>query len=278
VAELADTDTGAASDGPGGAESQLVETNGLRLRVLKRGAQGPYVLILPGIASPAATWDFVAERLARFCRPVVVDMRGRGLSDKPETGYRLADYVEDIAGLIRALGLSGCVVLGHSIGARIGLVFAARHPELLSKLIAVDPPTTGPGLRPYKTPFDRYLADKRAVELRGEEACRQQHPEWTDEQIAVRARWLPTCSDAALRESYRSMHEETFYPSLPSIQCPTLLIYAAQGNTVTDEEAAAIVARIPTARAVRIERAGHMIPWDNLADFISAVRQFLATG
>jgi hypothetical protein len=36
------------------------------------------------------------------------------------------------------------------------------------------------------------------------------------------------------------------------------------------------VAQIPTARAVRIEQAGHMIPWDNLEDFIAAVQQFVA--
>ena len=78
-------------------------------------------------------------------------------------------------------------------------------------------------------------------------------------------------------ESYRSMHDETFYPDLPAIQCPTLLVYAAQGNTVSDAEAAEIVAQIPQARAVRIERSGHMIPWDNLEDFLGAVQPFVST-
>jgi N-formylmaleamate deformylase len=275
MAEKLSTDPSARGSG-GAATSQLVEANGLRLRVIRRDSAGLPVLILPGISSPAATWDFVAERLAEYCRPLILDMRGRGLSDQPASGYQLADYVEDTAAVIRTLGLDGCAVLGHSMGARVGLVFAARHPELLSRLVAVDPPTTGPGLRPYKTPAERYLTDKRAVEQGGIEACRQQHPDWTAEQVAVRAQWLPTCSDAALMESYRSMHEETFYPSLPAIQCPTLLVYAAEGNTVSDAEAADIVAQIPNGRAVRIERSGHMIPWDNLADFLGAVRPFLS--
>jgi N-formylmaleamate deformylase len=257
------------------AASQFVLTNGVRLRVLQRGDRGPQLLVLPGITSPAATWDFVARRLAIYCRVTVVDMRGRGLSDQPPSGYLLEDYVADTAELVQALGLSGCVVLGHSMGARVGLVFAARHPELLSKLIAVDPPTTAPGRRPYKTPLDRYLADKRAITAEGAAAIRRLNPAWTDEQVAMRARWLPTCSDAAIAESYRSMHEESFYPSLPLIRCPMLLLYAAEGNTVSDDDAREIIAQLPRGRAVRVERSGHIIPWDNLPDFLAAVQEFI---
>ena len=85
-----------------------------------RDGPGFPVLILPGISSLAATWDFVAERLATYCRPLILDMRGRGLSDRRATGYQLADYVADTADVIRALGSvpSGCAILGHSMGAR----------------------------------------------------------------------------------------------------------------------------------------------------------------
>lgn len=256
--------------------NRFVNVNGLRFRVLQRGIQGPNVLILPGITSPAMTWDFVTQCMARFCRTTTVDMRGRGLSDKPPEGYGIADYVEDTAALIEALDLNGCVLLGHSMGARVGLVFAADHPNLITKLVSVDPPTTGPGRPPYKTPLQQYFDDKRAMQHpEGPASVRRQHPGWSEEQVKMRVEWLPTCSDVAIASSYRSMHEETFYPSLPRIVCPTLLVYAAQGNAVSDADAAHIIELIPSARLVRIEHAGHMIPWDNLDDFMSAVQTFI---
>ena len=94
--------------------SGRVEVDGVGLHYLEYGDGDPVVVVLPGITSPAITWEFVAERLAADGgRVVVPDIRGRGLSDAPETGYALTDYVADAVGLIRALGLERPVVLGH---------------------------------------------------------------------------------------------------------------------------------------------------------------------
>ena len=62
---------------------------------------------------------------------------------------------------------------------------------------------------------------------------------------------------------------------MPQVPRPTLLIYAEQGGTVTDDDAAEICALIPDCRRVRIDGAGHMIPWDDLETFIDTVRGFL---
>jgi N-formylmaleamate deformylase len=62
---------------------------------------------------------------------------------------------------------------------------------------------------------------------------------------------------------------------MPSIRCPTLLICAGNGGTITAEEEREIVGLIADCRSARIPGVGHMMPWDNLDAFVDAVRGFV---
>jgi N-formylmaleamate deformylase len=55
-----------------------VEAKGIKLHFLQYGSHGPQLLLIPGITSPAITWAFVGERLARHARITMLDNRGRG--------------------------------------------------------------------------------------------------------------------------------------------------------------------------------------------------------
>lgn len=252
--------------------------NGIRLHYLdfNGSAPGAPILLLPGITSPAATWAFVAERLANRRRVIVPDIRGRGLSEsRPGLGYSLDDYAADALSMINALALTDTVVIGHSMGARVAARLAATAPEAVAKLILVDPPLSGPGREPYPTPLVSYLSAHEAASNGASiEAFRASTPRWTDEQIALRLEWLPTCSIEAITATHRNFHEEDVFPDFPKVKCPTLLIYATQARVVTAEAAADVVRLLPHGRAEGVN-AGHMIPWDNLDDFIEVMQRFL---
>lgn len=252
--------------------------NGIKQHYLRWGTEGPPLLLIPGITSPAITWDFVAERLADFARVYVLDVRGRGLSDaRPGLSYTLEACAKDALGVIEGLGLENPIVLGHSMGGRIAVALGALAPEVPSKLLIVDPPMTGPGRRAYPSPLAWYLEGIREVAAGGGvEAVRRQLPDWTEEQLALRAEWLPTCSEEAIEGSYRSFNEEDMHALLPRVACPTLLIYAEKGGVVSEEDAREFVDLLADGAAVRIDGAGHMIPWDRLDAFVDAVRRFVA--
>jgi N-formylmaleamate deformylase len=261
-----------------GARGRHLAVNGVRLHFLEHGAGGPPLVLLPGITSPAITWAFGSERLATFSRVFTLDNRGRGLSSGgPGLAYRLADYAADTAGLIGALGLDRPVVLGHSMGARITVKLAATSPEAVGPLILADPPVSGPGRRPYPLPLAWYLEgiDKAS---RGAAMAVAGTPlaNWSDEQLALRAEWLPTCDRTAIAESHRSFQDEDIHALMPAVRSRTLLICAANGGTITAEEEREILALIPDCRSVRIPNVGHMIPWDDLEAFVGAVRAFVA--
>jgi N-formylmaleamate deformylase len=247
--------------------------DGVKIHFLEYGAAGPDLLLIPGITTPAILWGFVAERIADYAHVVTLDNRGRGLSDqRPGLSYTLDDYAADAAGVIAALGLQNTVVLGHSMGARIAIRLAAKYPDLVARLILADPPVSGPGRRPYPNGIQQYLDGIDAVS-RGDPLPGTRN--YTPEQILLRTEWLATCSKEAVIASHRGFHEEDIFGDLPCIRCPSLLLYAGQGDTIRDAEADEIVRGIAKVTKTKLENVGHMMPWFDLALFLRSIERFI---
>lgn len=250
-----------------------VTTNGVKLHFREHGARGPDVLLLPGITTPAILWGFVADRIAEYAHVVVLDNRGRGLSDqRPGLDYSLDAYAGDTVGVIRELGLTAPVVLGHSMGGRIGVRAASRHPDAVGRLLLADPPVSGPGRRPYASPLQQYF-DRMDALSRGEPL--PPSPIYTPEQEQLRAEWIPTCSREAVAASHRGLQEEDIFGDFPRIVCPTLLLYAEQGGTISDVDAADVVSRLAHGSSRKLPGVGHMMPWFNLELFLEAIGPFI---
>ena len=258
-------------------KSGYVSANGLRLHYLEYGRGDVKLVIVPGITSPAITWEFVAEELGRNYHVYTMDVRGRGLSDKPASGHRLTDYAKDTADFIRALGLDRPVVLGHSMGARIAAAFGALHADVRGALVVVDPPLSGPGRAPYPSPLDFFVDGLRRARAGSltVEALRPSFPSWTDEQLQIRADWMATCDETAVVETHRGFHEEDFFAYWRKLLPPVLLMYGGKSPAVLESAIEEIAAANPRAKIARVPDAGHMIPWDNLSGFLSDTRRFI---
>lgn len=258
---------------PGSSEFVTTQS-GQVLHYISYPGTGAKVFVLPGITSPAATWAFVAERLMEFCSPVVLDMRGRGLSSAPTDGYALSDYVDDLMSVIAKVGDEDFSILGHSLGARVALYFASQRPGYARRLAAVDPPLCGPGRPTYKTPLAVYLHQKKLVAADGGAEIRRRHPSWSETRIRERVEWLPTCSDVAIEKSYESMHGEDLWSLLPEISDRTLFLYAPDGGAVSATEAEEVNTLLPSCQVVPVQNSGHMIPWEQLDFFVEVVSDF----
>ena len=257
------------------ARSIQVTANGIRQHYLDYDGDGPPVVIVPGITMPAACVEFVALPLAERHRVIAVDPRGRGLSEQPASGYALTDYADDLAALIETIGLERPIVLGHSMGARIAAALAVHHPDAAGSLILADPPLTGPGRAPYPVPIAPYVDSLRKARAGATaEDMRPAFPTWSDEHLALRAQWLGTCSETAVVETYERFHTEDLHALLPQIRVPVLLVYGAESPVVPAGALPELRELLPGARFAAVERAGHMIPWDNLDDFVAVVLQF----
>jgi pimeloyl-ACP methyl ester carboxylesterase len=134
-----------------------VSVAGGTLRVASWHGTGAPVLAIHGITSSSRSWPFLAAALDT---PLFApDLRGRGRSNQLPEPYGLAQHAEDCAAVIQATGGVPVVVVGHSMGAFVATVLAARRPDLVRALVLVDgglpfPPAdaeaTMAGLQPIK--------------------------------------------------------------------------------------------------------------------------------
>lgn len=235
------------------------------------------MLLVPGITSPAVTWGFVAERLRDVFDVHVLDVRGRGLSEAGGLDYSLDAMADDAVAVAAAAGLNRPILLGHSMGARIGIRAARKNPDAFAGLILVDPPVSGPGRRAYPSPWSWYeesilLAQKGCSAQDMKRFC----PTWTDEQNAVRAEWLHTCQLDAILTAYDGFHTDDVHVDLPCIAIPMRLVVAGAASVILSEDVAEIQTLAPHIEVRRVDHGGHMIPWDDLETFLTAVMDFQA--
>jgi len=112
--------------------------DGVKIQLAIWEGDGKQILCVHGITANCRFWDCLASALALRHRVIAIDLRGRGLSDKPQTGYSIKHHCKDILALMNDQGLQRAVLMGHSLGAFISLVFAARYPQRVDRLILVD--------------------------------------------------------------------------------------------------------------------------------------------
>jgi N-formylmaleamate deformylase len=243
------------------------------------GSGGLPMVVVPGITTPAGAFGVAAARLADIAADVyVLDMRGRGLSQRaPYGSHRSGDYADDVLALVEQLGIQPPVLLGHSLGARVVASARARFPGGSAGVVAIDPPMSGPGRRPYPMALDRFVNGLHAAqEGHGTEMARADYPTWTEEEVRLRGEWLASCDETAVVESYTWFHLEAFEPVWGDVEPPALLLFGAQSPVVTAADAALLEHVNPRADVVAVPRSGHMIPWDNLDQTVNEIAVFLS--
>jgi len=115
-----------------------VRGDGVEIQLAIKEGHGKNVLCLHGQTANCRCWDAIVPVLAPAQRVLAMDLRGRGLSDKPSTGYSLQYHSRDIFRLLEDLDLKKVVLMGHSLGAYIALAFAANYPDLTEKIVLID--------------------------------------------------------------------------------------------------------------------------------------------
>lgn len=250
-----------------------LHANGIRLHLIHYPGNGPALLLIPGITSPAITWGFVGERLADNFDVHVLDVRGRGLSEAGDLDYTLDAMADDAVALGEQLGRP--IVLGHSMGARTAIRAARKNADAFSGLILVDPPMSGPRRRPYPAKWAWY-SDSIRMAQKGcsAEDMRKFCPSWSEEQLALRAQWLHTCQWGAIRQAWDGFATDDIHADLPHIKLPARLVIAGGATVVLPEDQAEVQSLMPQLEVRKVEGAGHMIPWDDLEGFLAAVSDF----
>lgn len=119
--------------------AKRAQVNGIEL--FHHDAEGgpPPILLIHGLSANANCWGGVlAAGLAPQHRVIAPDLRGRGRSGKPASGYTMPDHARDMIALLDLLGLARVALVGHSFGGYLGIYLAATFPDRFSRLVVVD--------------------------------------------------------------------------------------------------------------------------------------------
>jgi pimeloyl-ACP methyl ester carboxylesterase len=108
--------------------------------------EAPPVVLLHALGEQSSDWAPVAAALAPSWRLYAPDLRGHGASDWPGS-YTIEQLTTDLEAFLDALGLEEVTLVGHSIGAPPAYLYAARHPDRVTRLVLEDPAPPWPRAR-----------------------------------------------------------------------------------------------------------------------------------
>lgn len=266
--------------------------NGLRLHYLDWGnPDAPPLLLVHGGSTNLHVWDLAAVALADRYHIVAFDQRGHGDSDwAPDGGYASDVYVNDLKGVIDALGLAPVLLVGHSMGGSNSLAFTVTYPEIVCALVMVD---AGPGQAEDST--ERAIRAAAAGPPAGSfdafvETVQGYTPWWPLWQIRRQVRhsvrplpdgqWTwkgdPVLRNADRRRTrHQSRATTDRWAVWDKVHCPALIVRGALSRILPPESAQEMHARHPNSRLVEIQKAGHRVMEDNPAEFVRALQDFL---
>lgn len=260
----------------------FVETNGIRIHYTRTGGDKPQLVLAHGATDNGLCWRRTAQALEGEYDILMLDARGHGLSDKPESGYAPADHAADVVGLIAGLGLDRPVLMGHSMGAATTAAVAGLYPQSIRAAILEDPGWRPTSMAPadWEARMDQMRRQFAVWNRMSREELlalgRKQSPTWDEAEF-------PDWADSKLQFNPVFMgglrqRSPRWQDAAQPIAVPALLITGdpEQGAIVTPDVAAEATALNPHISVVHLAGAGHNIRRERFDGFLAAVRTFLA--
>ncbi|MDQ3702944.1 MAG: alpha/beta hydrolase [Chloroflexota bacterium] len=257
-------------------QEQDIPADGLRLHIRRVAGAGKPLLLLHGLGVSGAIWQAFARRLAPPWAPIAVDLRGHGGSEHAAGGpgaYRPADYAADLVAVMDALQIARAPVVGHSLGALVGLALAINNPGRVSALVLLDPP-----LDPQRRNAD--VADVYRLRHTAPGELEAYLAQGSSSPLAARA-LAPVFRRADDAAFQAHLDEPPGVPwawaSAPQITVPVLLVQAdpTEDGVLGDAAAEQFLALMPDARRLHIPGARHAIHASHPAEVAGAVLEFL---
>ena len=264
---------------------RVVRINGINIAFRQQG-EGPPLVLIMGYRLNSAAWpEKLVQGLAKDFTVITFDNRGTGRTDKPLTGYALANMARDIAGLLDEIGIESTHVLGYSMGGAIAQEFTRQFAHRVTGLILCATMCGGPRATYAEASVVRVMRDLDGLSA---------------EQIARRI-WEVTYAPGYLRENRGlaedQMRRETALPTplhaadlqfqafaefdgskaLSQIRCPTLVLTGDLDRLIRPENSRMLAQLIPGAKLLVIPGGGHRVLWESVEECTDLITGFLAS-
>ena len=235
---------------------------------------GPAVLLIMGLAYPAAAWHRQVPVLARTHRVITVDNRGAGATGLvPGAPYTVETMTDDLLAVLDAAGEQQAHVVGISMGGLMAQELALSHPD---RCLTVALVSTHPGIAQAVMPPDVVEFLQARAAMSADDRA----------EFSIPFNYAPGTSRALIAEDLAAREAGTAGPEgyaaqggtalwsgwdrLPSLAVKTLVLHGAQDRLVVPENGEKIASAIPDAKLVLIDGANHIVTTDQ-ADQVNAL-------
>jgi pimeloyl-ACP methyl ester carboxylesterase len=272
-------------------QQKTFDYQGVKINYYEAG-QGPPIILLHGFGGCAYSWRFLAPALAQDHRVYTIDLKGYGLSEKPEDGnYAVSDQADMVAAFIRNQDLHDVVIMGHSMGGGVTLMTYLKvredNPARLKRLVLID--SAG---YPQKMPWFIWLSKLPGVGSVGGKLvsprfvtylvlkkCYYYDDKITEEQIDTYAYYgsLPGAREAVVQTARQIMPDdiEALTAQYKTISVPVLVIWGEEDEVVPLAVGKNFKRDIPNSELVILPKCGHMPPEEEPGETTRLVKEFL---
>ncbi len=278
---------------------EFVNIDGLKTHFVRKGEQGPVIVLLHGFGSSTYTWRLNVEELAKKHQVYALDLKGFGLTAKPKDGnYHVGAYADQLRRFLDVMKLPKVILAGNSMGGAVAMNLALRYPERVEGLILIDaaPPNFAPmggvennkaertkeETKPQATQsvlrsvLTRALVNKSMVEAGLKGAYHKPEAFVTPEMVEIYYR--PLTIDGAL-EALASMGKPPKtepLPPLDTLKKPVLIIWGRHDKVIPVSVADYFAKTISGSKKVILEDSGHLPHEEEALTFNRLVSEFVA--
>ena len=249
-------------------------SNGVTLHYAQQGPKsGPAVVMLHGFTDSWFSFSRVLPLLPPELRVIAVDQRGHGDSDRPEGGYRISDFADDVIRLMDALSVPKAVLVGHSLGSFVARKVYELAPDRVSRLVLV-----GAGPRADNATIVQLVDAVNALTDPVDEAFVRDFQKSTIhapvpddflETVIANSRRLPS---RIWKAALRGLLEDEINLSQPQVR--TLVLGGRQDAVFSSTEQMVLARQFPRGELHLVDGVGHALHWEMPKTFVSALIRF----
>ena len=200
-----------------------------------------------------------------------IDLPGFGKSDEPTTPWNIEDYTQMLEEFVRLNGIDSPILLGHSFGGRIAILYASRNR--VSRLLLVD----AAGVKPKRalSYYAKVYSYKFAKWLYPNILGRKKANEIIENMRSRRGSYDYVNCSPMMRKVMVKVVNSDLRSEMPKIKAPTLLIWGEEDTATPMRDAKIMHKLIPDSGIVTFPGAGHFSFVDNPYQSAAVVRRFI---
>jgi 3-oxoadipate enol-lactonase len=230
------------------------------------------MLCIHGNRDSSRVFDSIKVSMEEVVDVVTMDLRGHGQSPVPANPFSIDDMVDDIREELDHRNLCSVFLLGHSLGATLSLLFTARFPDRVDKLILIG---AAAGFTPsFKRPNIHETITPEMVEETNRNAApyffTSRRPEVQENILAGWKRMPPRMHEFMIRIEHPDL-----YPILEQIRKPVLVICGDADKITPLEKSIELDRLLPDSRLLVIPHAGHFVFMEEEQKIVPQVIAFI---